>query len=536
MIRTFDEAVKFLEKYIPTPLKKHPGKLGLERMEMLVEFLGNPQLSYPTIHVGGTSGKGSTSTIIASILSQKYKVGLHTSPHLVKITERIKIFSPNWKISPLPNFSDAHHDFDFGSFGPSIQALQKHSLSGRVRPAKPALPEGRLATSDISDADFINLTDYIRPFIKKLEISELGAPSYFEIVTAMAFEYFRKAKVDIAVIEVGMGGTYDATNVIKPLIAVLTNVGLDHTEILGDTVEKIASDKVGIIKERIRAVSGVRQKSVVNIVESRIKNQESSLSLLNRDFSYTIKSVTKKGSVFDYYGENVIKDLKLRLLGEFQVVNAALAIRTVELVNQSFISSLPNFSDTQPHFDFESSGPSISALGKHNFSSRGQSPKPVLPAGRLAISDIRTGFERAYIPGRMEIIGRKPLVILDGAHNPDKIRALVRSMRTIFPSKKTTAVVAIKNDKNARSMLEILLSICKKAVFTRFKINADTGVIESYNHKMLYSKVKQLGYTIETSIVDDPSEALKVAVAQAGKDDVIIVTGSLYLVGQVKKL
>ncbi|MCL4338081.1 bifunctional folylpolyglutamate synthase/dihydrofolate synthase [Patescibacteria group bacterium] len=494
MIRTFDESVKFLEKYIPTPIKKHPGKLGLERMEKLVQLMGNPQLAYPTIHVGGTSGKGSTSTIIASILSQKYKVGLHTSPHLVKITERIKIFFRNKK------------------------QITKY-ISG-----------------DISGSEFIDLVNYIKPFVVKLEKSDLGAPSYFELVTAMAFEYFKRKKVDIAVVEVGMGGTYDATNVVRPLVAVLTNVGLDHTEILGDTVKKIAGDKVGIIKKGIEMVSGVRQKSVVKIVESGIKSKESRLSLLGRDFSYKIKSVTEKGSVFDYFGDNGIKNLKLSMLGEFQVVNAALAIRTVELVNQSFIFSLPNFSDAQPHFDFCCSGPSISALGKHNFSSKGRSLKPASPAGRLAISDVRTGLKRAYIPGRMEIVGRKPLVILDGAHNQDKIRALVRSIRTIFPSKKITAVVAIKNDKNARSMLEILLSICKKAVFTRFKINADTGVIESYNHEMLYSQVKQLGYTIKTSIVDDPSEALKVTVAQAGKDDVIIVTGSLYLVGQVKKL
>src|SRR3989344_4068481 len=218
MIRTYQQAVKYLEKYIPTSSKKHPGILGIERMRMLVDLLSNPQNSYKTIHVGGTSGKGSTSTLIASILSMKLKTGLHTSPHLEKVNERISI-----------------------------------------------------DRKDISNKDFVELLNEIKPAVEKMEKESIGAPSYFEIITAMAFFYFRKEKVDIAVIEVGMGGKFDATNVVESEVAVLTNVGLDHTDVLGETVEEIATDKAGIIKHGTSIITGVKQPSVIEIIKSKVK-------------------------------------------------------------------------------------------------------------------------------------------------------------------------------------------------------------------------------------------------------------------------
>ena len=203
MIKTFNQAVRFLEQYIPTPDKKHLGELGLKRMQYLMELLGNPQLRYPTIHVGGTSGKGSTATIIASILATKYKVGLHTSPHLVKINERIKILSKPksfWGAERLQNPFDSTQGKRFWT-----------------------------SQNDIKSKDFVDQVIYIKPFVEKLEKSKLGAPSYWEIVTAIGFLYFYQQRVDLAVIEVGLGGRFDASNVIEPKVSVITNVGLDHT-------------------------------------------------------------------------------------------------------------------------------------------------------------------------------------------------------------------------------------------------------------------------------------------------------------------
>ena len=208
MIRTFQEAVKFLERYIPPADKKHPGVLGLERMRELTGRLGNPQLKYRTIHVGGTSGKGSTATMIASILGTKYKTGLYTSPHLVRINERFTVIEP-------------------------LNSVQR----------------------EISDGVFTRLINKIKPHVEAMGETDLGSPSYFEIVSALAFLHFYKEKAEAAVIEVGLGGLYDASNVVQPEIAVITNVGLDHTEILGETLEEIAADKAGIIKKGMKVIS-----------------------------------------------------------------------------------------------------------------------------------------------------------------------------------------------------------------------------------------------------------------------------------------
>ena len=517
MIRTFSEAVKFLEHYIPTKAKKHPGEFGLRRMEYLMELLGNPQLKYPTIHVGGTSGKGSTATIIASILATKYKVGLHTSPHLVSITERIRIYGFCYR----HNFAEVGMSFFRTSQVRSTPVPPAHSwysgTSGRAQKDN-ASPQN--SSHDISDRNFVDLVNYIKPFVERVERSKFGSPSYFEIVSAMAFLYFYLQKVDIAVIEVGMGGRYDATNVVKSLVAVLTNVGLDHTEILGDTVEKIAEDKVGIIKSGMQVVSGVKQPSVIDIVKSKCKAQRAKLSLLippprksaphtirgdSEAFSYKVRNLDSEGSVFDYKGDKLLKDLKLSLLGEHQVENAALAIKTIEKL--SVVS---------------------------------------LPAGeagcQLSEENIRKGLKVAFIPGRLEVIKRNPLLILDGAHNPDKMNALVQSIKTIFPKKKVTAILAIKEDKKAEEMLRQLLEISDKIIFTYYQITTDVGEIKSFEPEELLQITQQLQdksnkkYKTNLRVEKSLKKAYLQVIASAKKDDLILVTGSLYLVGEIKKI
>lgn len=454
MIRSYECAVKFLASYIPDPNKKFPAQFGLDRMRYLCELLDNPQLKYKTIHVGGTAGKGSTSTIIATILAQKYKVSLHTSPHLVKVNERMKMIQE--------------------------------------------------CSTDISDNELVELVNEVKPVLSMMEHSKWGRPSYFEITTALAFLYFAKEKVDFAVIEVGMGGRFDGTNVVQPDVAILTNVGLDHTEILGDTVEKIAADKVGIIKPGIEVVSGVKQPSVKQILSSKIKNQKSKLSLLGKDFSYDIKKMSEMGSVFDYRGEKEYKDFHLSLLGAHQIENASLAIRSIEVLQNH--SSIMN--------------PPAGEAGH-------QSP--------ISEHDIRKALKKVFIPGRLEIIHRDPLVILDGAHNPDKIEALTTAIKTIFSDKKIHAIVAIKKDKNAQKMILQLLRICSSITFTQYKATTDLGLIDSYDPHDLLMLSKNIKTEIEINIESDPMKSLSNAKDNIGSNGLILVTGSLYLVGEMKK-
>ncbi len=447
MIRTYSAAVKFLDEFVPSPREKFLGPLAIHRMQYLVKIMGNPQFSYYTIHVGGTSGKGSTTTIISNLLSTIYNVGTNLSPHLENVTERMGINGV-----------------------------------------------------DISRDDFVELINELIPFIKKMKMSKFGKPSTFEITTAGAFLYFKKMKVDVAVMEVGLGGRYDGTNVINPQVSVLTNIGLDHTEVLGDTVEKIALEKAGIIKKGRLAVSAVKQPSVIRIVEKACKENGSRLYLLGRDFSYKVKKLSDKGSVFDYFGEVTYRNLKLSLLGEHQIENAALALRSMECMN------LPS--------------------GKAGVRMHGQ---------KITEKDIRKGLIEAFIPGRMEIVRRKPLIMFDGAHNPDKMKALVNSVKKIFPKKKVIGVLAIKKDKDARGMIEYLLPICDRVVLTKFKLTTDVGETYSYDAKDLYNMAKQLDPDQNLKIINEPLMAVGEAIKKAQKEDLILITGSLYLVGEVRK-
>jgi len=212
------------------------------------------------------------------------------------------------------------------------------------------------------------------------------------------------------------------------------------------------------------------------------------MSLLDKDFSYKLKSVTEKGSVFDYAGEKTIRNLKLNLLGEFQIENAALAIRAIELIS---------------NFKFQ-----------------------------ISNSDLRKGLKEAFIPGRLEIIKKDPLVISDGAHNLDKMNALVASLKSIFPKRKVKAIVAIKYDKNAVEIIRILLPICQEITFTGYEIKTDQGVIKSYEPRELEIILKRIDQDIPVSVVSDPKDALIKAEKDASETDLILITGSLYLVGR----
>lgn len=449
MRKTFGQAVRFIESYIPRGRKKHPGELGLLRMKYFTALLGNPQLEYKTVHLGGTSGKGSTAMMITSILGTKYRVGLYTSPHLVNIRERIQIID-NCELLNYPIANCGYKTRDF-----------------------------------ITEDKFIKLLNDLQSVVRQVEKSKFGRPTYFEIIAAMAFLYFKKKKVDFAVIEVGMGGMFDATNIVRPKVVVLTNVGLDHTDVLGRTIEEIAKDKVGIIKSKIPIVSGVRQSSVIEIVKDACKKNNAQLSLINRDFHYQVKKISDEETVFDYFGNNSYGNLRLSLLGEHQAVNAAVAIRAMEELS------------------------------------------------KIEENDIRKVLKSLFIPGRLQVVSRKPLIILDGAHNADKTDALVQAIKDIFPKKKIISVIAIKQDKDAKAILERLSAVSRVFIFTQFSLTYDLGKTASFPPEKLMEIARKLDPGKEIIIERNSRKAVVIAKEISEEDSLILITGSLYLIGEV---
>lgn len=415
----------------PTILGSRP---GLDKIRTLLELLGDPHRGLPIVHVGGTSGKGSTATIAAEILSAAgLRVGLHVKPHLEQVEER-------FVVDGTPIRSD--------------------DLATLIRDATTA--------------------------------ARRVSPSWYELTVALALRYFRDRRVDVAVVEVGLGGTYDATNVVDPLVAVLTNVGLDHTEVLGDTIEKIVTDKVGIAKRGRPMVSGVSQPTARAIVAERCATVGAPLWLSDSDFSVTARAITPEGSRFDYRSVTTsLGDLSLRPLGAHQIANASLAIAA------------------------------LSAAG--------------LVDPTRAEDAVRAGLARVRIPGRLEIVVDNPRLILDGAHNPAKMSAFVRALDDIFPHRSTTAVVAFKRGHDIGATLRVLSDRATRLVLTTFEAVTDFGKGQAIPTDDLARIVDASRIETPYQVEPDPRRAVELAVGQSTGDGLVAVTGSLYLVGAIRR-
>ena len=403
-------------------LERHGIKPGLERISRLLKLLGGPQLKYPAVHVAGTNGKGSTSAMLSSVLNEAgMRTGLYTSPHLVKFNERIQV-------------------------------------SGRMITG----PELREAAR----------------IVKKAAAKMPGSPiTFFEFTTAIAFVHFSLKEVDIAVIETGMGGRFDATNTLLPEVSVITNVNVDHTQYLGFGLKEIAFEKAGIIKPGRPVVTGEIKKAPLSVIRKRAKESSSSLYVLDRDFSVQIAP-----SSLSYSGlELELNGLRLGLSGPHQAMNAGLSLAAIE------------------------------ALRQRGF--------------QIPVSAIRAGLRKAAWPGRFETISKKPLVIIDGAHNPAGARTLANALKDLS-YKRLVLVLGIMADKDIDAILKELLPLCAEAIATepRMERSAPAGV--------LAGKIRALGKpVVEIRRVKD---ACKEAVARAKKTDCVCVTGSLFTVGEAR--
>ena len=473
MFSTFKQANEYLETLIPKEYKTTQA-FKLERISYLLGLLGNPHQKLKFIHITGTSGKGSVAYYLSQILSgQGYKIGLHISPHLQEVTERMQI-------------------------------------------------NGEMASKE----KFVGLVNEIKPLVNQVDKDlRLGKPTYFETLVALAFEHFFREKVNIAIVEVGLGGKLDATNVISPLVSIITNVGLDHTDILGDTVEKIARDKSGIIKEGSPVVSGARQLAVRKIIAKKCVENKSRLFLINKEFDYKIKKVDFSGVIFDFSWLDKAHPCRLSTPASYQVENAALALAAVYLLKDSC-------------------------------------------GFKINEERLYKSLETAKVPGRFEIISQNPLIILDGAHNPVKIRTFIYSLKKIIPNKKFIFLVAFKKDKDIEKMLKILKPYAKAFVVTQFNQVTDMGrnltTPAEEIEKILKKLYRHSGdeRSEDSRIFDQPSKkdsgqarmtsrrlgtrriiveknskaALEKAKAFSAGKISIVVTGSLYLVGEIRDI
>ncbi len=397
----------------------------LDRMRAFLRELGNPQDRYPTVHVGGTSGKGSTATMIAATLSAAGKrCGLHTKPHLSSITERAR-------------------------------------LNGV------AISQETLAKC---------LTDML-PAIARVS-AEFNKPSYYETLLALAFLYFASENVDVAVIEVGLGGALDGTNVITPEVSVITNVGLDHTDVLGTTIEEIAADKAGIAKAGVPLVSAVAAGGARRVIADAAAKAGAPFLLVQDRVKVHRAAGQVYGQEFEVETPTNLYHVRLPVLGRFQETNAATAILALE--------QLPAALRPQP-------------------------------------TDVESGLTHVVLPGRMEFFPSHPSVIFDVAHNADKAAQLVASLRETFAGRRFSFVVAIATSKDAAGILSALAMLPGSFTFTTFDVPGRTAM----KPQRLVSMAEDHG--IWGRAVSDPVDALAIARRNADASDVVVVTGSTFV-------
>jgi dihydrofolate synthase/folylpolyglutamate synthase len=411
---SYKEGIEYLYN-----LQKYGIKFGLSKTSNLMKALGNPQRGRKYIHIAGTNGKGSVATFIASILKHAgIKVGLYSSPHLVRFTERFRI---------------------------NNEEISREKAAGLIDELKGAV---------ISDSP----------------------PTFFEATTAMAFLYFARENTDIAIMEVGMGGRLDATNIITPLVSVITNISMEHQFFLGSRLLDIAGEKGGIIKGGVDLVTGATQPSVISLFKSICREKRSSMWRVGTDISYR---TTKYG--FHYKGiKRRFNRLQLGLKGNFQVRNAALALSAIELLEKQGI--------------------------------------------RISPVDIQEGLKNSVWPGRMQVVAEDPTVLLDGAHNPAAIRALAGSIRTGFEYRRLILVIGIMADKEIGEMLRSIVPIADYVIYTRpvYSRAADPKIL------MAEASPLEKPGKVEPLL----TKAIEKARDMADPEDLIVICGSLFTVGE----
>ncbi|WP_391563796.1 bifunctional folylpolyglutamate synthase/dihydrofolate synthase [Paenibacillus cremeus] len=433
--QTVREAVDWVVRFIPLVGIKP----GLERMEKLMELLGNPHRRLKFIHVAGTNGKGSVCAYLTEVIKQAgYDVGTFTSPYIEKYNERIRLNGQN-----------------------------------------------------IPDEDLLQVINKVKPLVDEV-VEEFGQPSMFEISTVIAIEYFaRVAYPDFVVWETGMGGRLDSTNVVTPIVSVITNIGHDHMDILGDTLEKVAAEKAGIIKAGVPVVSAVEQPEVIDVIERTAKAKNSTLYLLGREFRYDMRVTKEDEQTFDFSGLfRNIPEMTISLNGSHQPKNAAVALMTLEVLRQYYAFIAED-------------------------------------------EDLYRAMRAAAWPGRLEMVSRSPRILIDGAHNPEGAAVLAESLKSTYSYKKLHLMMGMLANKNHTSYFRHILPIVDTLIVTEpdwFKKAAAADLAD-----LAHTLLEEIGRR-DVNVIVEPNwkEALELVKRSTSPDDLAVVTGTLYLIGDVR--
>ncbi|PTY81311.1 bifunctional folylpolyglutamate synthase/dihydrofolate synthase [Heyndrickxia sporothermodurans] len=419
-MQTYEEAIDWINSRLKFGIKP-----GLERMEWMMKKLGSPEKKLKVIHIGGTNGKGSTVTYLRSILNEAgYRVGTFTSPYIETFNERI-------------------------------------SVNGQP----------------ITDEEIIQLVNSIQPFVEEIETTNLGSLTEFEVITVMAIYYFAYMNpMDMTIFEVGLGGRLDSTNILQPILSIITNIGMDHVNILGHAVAEIAFEKAGIIKNEIPVITGAKQKEALEVIKNKSKDMNAKLFISKDDFKVENIRTLHRGEQFTFsYSNGQYQNLVINMLGKHQIENAILAIGAAIFL----------------HID-----------------------EPM----------IREGLKKAFWPGRMEVLSEHPFVIVDGAHNPEGINSLINTLQEHFPYKKKKMIFAALSDKELTNMIQPLAKLDAEVYFTEFDFPRAASAEQLFSlHLLPQAKVNKNW----KKLLEEMFNALE-------ENEMLIISGSLYFISNVK--
>ncbi|TWI57087.1 bifunctional folylpolyglutamate synthase/dihydrofolate synthase [Halalkalibacter nanhaiisediminis] len=422
-----EEVIEWIHSLLPFGIKP-----GLKRMEWMLERLDHPERKIQTIHIGGTNGKGSTVSFMRHVLEHAgYQVGTFTSPYIECFEERISL-------------------------------------------------NGNPIEADV----LVECSNRIRPLVEELAQTDLGSPTEFEVITTIAFDYFANiAKPDIVLIEVGLGGRLDSTNVISPLLSIITSIGYDHMHILGETISEIAFEKAGIIKQNTTIISGVSQDEARMIIKNVAQEKNAEYMQLRIDFDEQVKSVSEQEQAFSYSVEDKeLMEVVIRMQGPHQRENAAVAITALKRLEDDF------------HF-------------------------------KIGNEALLQGMAATKWIGRFEQLSNKPLMIVDGAHNKEGMESLAQTLIEHYPNKKYRFVIAATKEKDMALLLKPFQQMEATFTFTSFDFFRAADASELYNQAPVSKK--RFDSNWEQAIKDERKVM--------EHDEMLIICGSLYFISAVRE-